>query len=726
MHNPGLSLCMIVKNEAQHLEKCLRSVQGLVSEIIIADTGSTDGSMEIARRSGARVIEVPWEHDFSKARNRALRLASYAWILVLDADEAIAGWKPEELERLLETQGADGYFLPFIHYVGESPEKDYVTDNVCRLFRNDERILFRGSIHEEVASSIWSLPGGHIAYAALPVHHYGYLDGELQRKHKTSRNLELIHSALNLEPRSIHLRYALGTEYYQQGNYNAAVEVLLPLLDEVPADSGYTADLYLKTAYALEAGGRPEEAQAVYEAGSILYADFTDLLESYAGLLLEQGELWRAYDLLQRALESGNTAHKYPSSSGSGTSRTRLFTGQVCEQLFLYQEALDHYRQALGYTPDDSAAWAQLVPLCLLSGQEEQLTAITLQLLPALPQRVLSRLVPAALNARAAEWLAALSAAPHLPEAIRQVVQVLLGTLFRDPEQPCTASVRLERMLLLDEPDEPWISGYLWALSCRSGGSAAAGQWLERLARNRPGIAAVHRWLAQQTAGASAHPAEREPEPHMECEADEPADAAGTDRWRERGPRHAESGNSAIPQRTAEDYADNSAPPSGSSPQLGLSTDTPLSFPDISYAAQLLVQAGAWVTLLLLFKPMEASRFHWSRLPQPLLHGLLHAPVPVKKQWCTMYTGQAHFYSSPGDAAEWLLYAAIADSCGLIPRLDPADEQALRQSGGPAAAIGLSYHKLLLAAKVHPQGIPVVSGSIPWLLLVRSALQAAP
>ncbi|WP_336103933.1 hypothetical protein [Paenibacillus phytohabitans] len=113
-------------------------------------------------------------------------------------------------------------------------------------------------------------------------------------------------------------------------------------------------------------------------------------------------------------------------------------------------------------------------------------------------------------------------------------------------------------------------------------------------------------------------------------------------------------------------------------------------------------------------------------MPQPLLHGLLYAPAPVKKQWCTMYTGQAHFYSSPGDAAEWLLYAAIADSCGLIPRLDPADEQALRQSGGPAAAIGLSYHKLLLAAKVHPQGIPVVSGSIPWLLLVRSALQAAP
>lgn len=402
MDTPGISLCMIVRNEAQHLEQCLLSVQGMVSEIIIADTGSEDNSMAIARRFGARVVSLPWEHDFSKARNHTLQLASYGWILVLDADEALADWKAEELERLLESERADGYFLPFIHYVGEDAGCEYTTDNVCRLFRNDSRICFRGSIHEEVASSIWSLPGGHIAYARLTVHHYGYLDDELQRKNKASRNLELIRAALRLEPDSVPLRYALGTEYYQQGQYQAASDLLLPLLEEAQPDSGYTADLYLKTAFALQAGGRPEEAEAIYEAGSIRYADFTDLLESYAGLLMEQGQVWRAYPLLQRALDSGDTAHKYPSSSGSGTYRTRLFAGRVCERLFLYAEAIEHYRQAIGYSPDDLAAWEQLAALCLLSGQAEQLTVFTRQMLPALPRRVLSRLVPAALNARAA------------------------------------------------------------------------------------------------------------------------------------------------------------------------------------------------------------------------------------------------------------------------------------------------------------------------------------
>ena len=713
MHIPGLSLCMIVKNEAPHLERCLRSVQGIVSEIIIADTGSGDGSMDIAHRFGARIIEQPWEHDFSKARNHTLRLASCAWILVLDADEAIADWKMEEVQPLLEEPDADGYFLPFIHYVGEFSEGDYVTDNVCRLFRNDERILFHGSIHEEAASSIWSLPGGHIAYANLPVYHYGYLDGELRRKHKSSRNLELIGSALKLEPDSVHLRYALGTEYYQQGNYSAAAEVLHPLLGEVPAGTGYTADLYLKTAYALQAGGRREDAQSVYETGSLLFADFTDLLESYAGLLLEQDELGRAYPLLQQALRSGDTAHKYPSSSGSGTSRTHLSAGRICERLFLYEEAMDHYGQAVRFSPDHSAAWEQLAPLCLLSGQEERLTAITRQLLPALSQRVLSRLVPAALNARAACWLAALCAAPHLPETIRQILQVLLGTLFREPEQPVTASVLLERMLP-EMPDQPWVSGYLWGLSCRSGGIAAAGQWLGRLATHRPGLAAVHHRLAQQTGDAPACSAEREPdgEPALA----EHSDSTGLPRF-QLPKQYSDITNSGCLRQP-----DQNGPPPGSSSNPDLNAAPPVSHPDLSYTTQLLVQAGAWDSLLLLFKPMEASRFPWSGLPQPLLHGLLQAPASFKEQWCARYAAHHHDYSSPGTSAAWLFYAAMAASCGRVPRLTPADEETLRQNGGPAAAIGLSYHKLLLAAEAHPQGISPASGRIPWLLLTRSAL----
>src|SRR4051812_11925913 len=89
MKSPTLSLCMIVKNESQWLRQALTSVKDLVDEIIIVDTGSEDSTVEIAKSFGAKIFSIPWENDFSKARNYSLEQATSDWILVLDADEVI-------------------------------------------------------------------------------------------------------------------------------------------------------------------------------------------------------------------------------------------------------------------------------------------------------------------------------------------------------------------------------------------------------------------------------------------------------------------------------------------------------------------------------------------------------------------------------------------------------------------------------------------------------------
>ncbi|OKP93774.1 glycosyltransferase family 2 protein [Paenibacillus sp. P32E] len=683
MSIPDVSLCMIVKNEAQHLERCLASVAGLVSEIIIADTGSSDNSMEVALSFGAQVIEIPWEGDFAKARNRTLRQSSCSWVLVLDADEAAGGWRADVLNELLGAEQVDGYFLPFIHYVGEADSGDYVTDNVCRLFRNDERIVFQGSIHEEAASSIWALPDGKIAYAAaLPVRHYGYLDEELRAKNKTARNLELIQTALQHDPESIPLQYALGTEHYQQGAYETAAGLLLPLLKTAPAGSGYLADIYMKTAYALQACGRTKEAKTAYEAGLRLFPDFTDLLESYAVLLLEEGELQKPYHLLKIALQSGDTAQKYPSSSGSGTSRTCVVMGQVCERLLRYEEAADCWEQAIGYDAGCAAAWAELVPLCLLAGEEQRLTALTRQTLQAMPSELLGRCIPAALNAHAWEWLQVLAAAPQLPASVQAILRVL-PELFRHTQMlDAAAAAPLER-LLREGPEQPWVHGYLWAWACRTGDAVAAGKWLARLAPLRPGLAAVHHRIGLESGG-------------------------GDPAW----PQQSHTDPSGDPAAKLPGHADHPA---------GAAAIQPITFPGLSYAAQLLLQAGAWSSLLTLYRNTSPSLFQWCRLPQPLLRGLLQAPAPFREQWCSIYSSHAQQYLGTTCAAEWLLYAAVSDSCGRVPQLDPAAGKALQQSGSAAAALGLSYHRLLLAAEAFPGKNP--RGSIPWLLLVRSALR---
>src|SRR5271167_589887 len=84
-----LGLSMIVKNEAKVLRSCLDSVRGLVNQIVVGDTGSTDETPNIARAYGAQVISVPWEDHFANARNAVLKHMTSDWILALDADEEL-------------------------------------------------------------------------------------------------------------------------------------------------------------------------------------------------------------------------------------------------------------------------------------------------------------------------------------------------------------------------------------------------------------------------------------------------------------------------------------------------------------------------------------------------------------------------------------------------------------------------------------------------------------
>lgn len=645
MTTPDISLCMIIKNEADHLGRCLSSVQGLVSEIIIADTGSEDSSKGIAHQYGAIVIDIPWENDFSKARNECLKYATSPWILVLDADEAAEYWSDELLHALLCKEQIDGYWLPIKHYVGNEPHTDFVTDHVCRLFRKDPGIIFQGNIHEEVVSSIWALPGGEIAYAELPIHHYGYLEDELRRKHKYERNLALIRSQLQLHPNHVFLRYALGSEYYQQGLYQEAADILYPLLAEASDHSGYVSDIYLKTAYALQLSGRQLDAEDVYQAGALRFPDFTELLESYAVLLLEQGRWGIALQYLLQALKNGDTAHKYSSSSGSGTYRTELLTGRVCEKLLLYGNAREHYEAAIRFNPDYTEAWKELIPLSLLSGKGLELRRLSREYTHSLSPDTLSYLVPAALNSLDSNWLADLTASPQLPSSIQAMLEAILE-INHQPAYPVTLEP-LERLLhnTSSASERSLILGYLWAFSCQKGDSVSVIRWLICLSSYRPGMLTIHQILKGRT--------------------------------------------------------NLTATPS-----------------DMSYAAQLLLQTGAWDCFLELYRSSQGSSYPWSRLPQPLVYALLEAPCSIKKKWCAIHIHPHRKFHTPADPAEWLLYAAIACSCGEIPLLPRENEAAWRSSEGALEAIILAYYKLLLAGEAYPEReLP----SIPWALLLRYA-----
>ena len=97
-----ISSCLIVKNEAENIARCLESIKSISDEIIVVDTGSTDNTVEIAKSYGARIYFYEWDNNFSNARNFALEKATGDWIIFLDADEYFEENTPKELKNVLK------------------------------------------------------------------------------------------------------------------------------------------------------------------------------------------------------------------------------------------------------------------------------------------------------------------------------------------------------------------------------------------------------------------------------------------------------------------------------------------------------------------------------------------------------------------------------------------------------------------------------------------------
>lgn len=82
-----LSVCIITKNEETNIERCLASLSGYGFELVVADTGSTDGTREVVKKYTERLYEFPWRDDFAAAKNYVVSKASHDLVLVVDSDE---------------------------------------------------------------------------------------------------------------------------------------------------------------------------------------------------------------------------------------------------------------------------------------------------------------------------------------------------------------------------------------------------------------------------------------------------------------------------------------------------------------------------------------------------------------------------------------------------------------------------------------------------------------
>ncbi|WP_049825078.1 glycosyltransferase family 2 protein [Paenibacillus sp. 1-18] len=278
--NKTISLCMIVKNEEKVLDRCLSSVENKVDEIIIIDTGSTDSTMEIARKYTKKVYSYQWADDFAAARNRSLEYAESDYILVLDADEYLES--DADLKTVVGS-GKDYYLIRIRNLLSFGWAH---THTAIRLFVNKPQLKYINRLHEHLDTMNENYEYSN-EMADFVILHTGYMNETLAEKDKLSRNLPIMLKEVAENPNGYNL-FNTGNVYYSLGNYKKAIEYYqrsYPL----SKDKSYTPELLTKIATCLSYLGKHEEGLRVLEDAVEIFPNTVDLRYAQGKIYFEAG-----------------------------------------------------------------------------------------------------------------------------------------------------------------------------------------------------------------------------------------------------------------------------------------------------------------------------------------------------------------------------------------------------------------------------------------------------
>lgn len=368
-----LSLCMIVKNEAAALPRCLESVRSVVDEMVVVDTGSTDETRAIAQSFGARVYHFPWKNDFAAARNESLKYAQGDWILVLDADEVLTAEVVPSLKQAI--QHPDYVVINLLRYEVGAVQSPY--SSVSRLFRNRPDIRFSRPYHalidDQVIALLQAEPHWQIVdLAEVAIFHYGYEPEAIAHRNKYQKALDAMEGYLAEHPDDPYECNKLGALYVQLGEIEHGIELLKRGLQAQERATVFNAPLLYELHYHLGVAyarlHNTELAEAHYRAGLRQPIASRLKLGAYnnlGSLLKIMGDLDNARETYERCIEIDPTFAMGHYNLGT----TLRALGQI-------NEAIAQYEIAVQLNPNHAEAHQNLgVALIKLGKVEESLAS---------------------------------------------------------------------------------------------------------------------------------------------------------------------------------------------------------------------------------------------------------------------------------------------------------------------------------------------------------------
>jgi tetratricopeptide (TPR) repeat protein len=385
-----LSLCLIARDEEELLPGCLASVAGLVDEVVVADTGSCDGTARIAQEAGARVLQVPWRDDFSEPRNATLAAATGDFVLVLDADERLAPGSGPALRAALDRADFDCGMV-WLHNaaaLGLDPAEVILgagrlgpPQRLPRVLRRTGDLRYTGVIHESVSDWL-AARGMRVALLEVNLVHFGAVPELRAARNKRDRNLGLLRRRCALEPENVTPFGYLALELASNGELAEALEVAergWALLPRQPADRSL---LRLAIARAMGTLWAEDPVRAL---DSLAAAERVDGPQPDLDHLRGRALLLRALDepsplrdetvaaaeaAFRRALAAADAPRHYLAGSSSwaswcGVGHALLWRGQL-------GPASEAFEQALAVTPDCAEARLGQAELLLCGGRPDQ------------------------------------------------------------------------------------------------------------------------------------------------------------------------------------------------------------------------------------------------------------------------------------------------------------------------------------------------------------------
>lgn len=339
-----ISVCIIAKNEEKHIEECCKHLQPYGLEIVLVDTGSTDRTVELARKYTDKIYRFDWCDDFGTAKNYAIKKASHDWILSLDCDEYLEVLDIDVLQKCMKQYPHSAGRILIRNRFTENGQTAYEQVRVSR-FVNRCCYRFEGAVHEQLVP-IEQAPMKYVYDAPITVLHVGYDGSEEEMNAKCRRNISLLEKELEMQDADPYIYYQLGQSYRKLHDYEKACHYFdLGLAMDVDPALDYVQTMVESYGYTLLDLKRNQDALNLLG----VYDEFS----GRADFVFLMGLIYMNNGLFEEAIHEFRKATTMEEFAVDGVNSYKAYynIGVIYECTGYADEAREAYRKCGDYEP---------------------------------------------------------------------------------------------------------------------------------------------------------------------------------------------------------------------------------------------------------------------------------------------------------------------------------------------------------------------------------------